>query len=428
MIRNWLLFIPLFLSLETIAQEAPLNRGQESTLTGQEPTLTGQESTLTGQEPTQMPSGSRLKLVFTGDIMGHDTQIASALATGEPGYDYRPCFQYLEPYLMDADLVIGNLEVTFAGPPFKGYPQFSSPDELADALKKAGFDILVTANNHALDRRVAGLERTLDQLDRRGILHTGTFTDADKRSLHYPLVVEKHGIRIALLNYTYGTNGLKVTPPAIVNRIDTALMRGDLMKAVSAEPDFILVTMHWGNEYQLTESRQQRELAAFLFEHGTDVIIGSHPHVVQPIRGEGKGNLVAYSMGNLISNQRNRYRDGGIAFELELVKRVNGDRGVTGFAVTGPSAGDRGDRGDKGDREFETVDIASFGYLPLWVYKPTAKKGTMFTLVPASVHPDSVPEFRMSAEERSKMSQFLEDTRANLQGHREVEPYWMQQP
>jgi len=265
-------------------------------------------------------------------------------------------------------------------------------------LKKAGFDILVTANNHALDRRVAGLGRTLDQLDRRGILHTGTFTDADKRSLHYPLVVEKHGIRIALLNYTYGTNGLKVTPPAIVNRIDTALMRRDLMKAVSAEPDFILVTMHWGNEYQLTESRQQRELAAFLFEHGTDVIIGSHPHVVQPIRGEGKGNLVAYSMGNLISNQRNRYRDGGIAFELELTK---GPEGAT---------------------------VAGHAYLPLWVYKPTTKKGTMFTLVPASVHPDSVPEFRMSAGERSKMSQFLEDTRANLQGHREVEPYWMQQP
>ncbi|MEN8158270.1 MAG: CapA family protein, partial [Bacteroidota bacterium] len=416
MIRIWLLFVTISISCVVSAQELP-----------------------------PVAHEACLKLVFMGDIMGHDTQIASALATGDSGYDYQPCFQYLEPYLTDADLVIGNLEVTLAGPPFKGYPQFSSPDELADALKEAGFDILVTANNHAFDRRVAGLERTLDQLDRRGILHTGTFTGPDKRSLHYPLVVEKHGIRIALLNYTYGTNGLKVTPPVIVNRIDTALMHRDLVKAASAEPDFILVTMHWGNEYQRTESDQQRALASFLFEHGTDVIIGSHPHVVQPIRGEGKGNLVAYSMGNLISNQRTRYRDGGIAFELELVKRVSGDRGlrpvtgdssyssdrgdrgdssdrgVTGFAVTGTSAGDMSDRGD---REVETVEISSFGYLPLWVYKPVTKKGTLFTLVPASADSASVPGLRMSDEERRKMSQFLEDTRNNLEGHWEVEPYW----
>ncbi len=172
--------------------------------------------------PETMQGTSRLKLVFTGDIMGHDTQIASALATGKSGYDYQPCFQYLAPYLQDADLVIGNLEVTLAGPPYKGYPQFSSPDELADALKTAGFHILVTANNHALDRGRSGLERTLGQLDARGILHTGTFTDDRSRSLTYPLVVEKNGIRIALLNYTYGTNGLKVKPPSIVNRIDTA--------------------------------------------------------------------------------------------------------------------------------------------------------------------------------------------------------------
>ncbi len=341
---------------------------------------------------------SRLKLVFTGDIMGHDTQIASALATGNPGYDYHPCFQYLEPYLKDADLVIGNLEVTFGGPPFKGYPQFSSPDALADALKEAGFDILITANNHALDRRQAGLERTLNQLDRRGILHTGTFTDSIERALHYPLVVEKNGIRIALLNYTYGTNGLKVPNPSIVNRIDTALIHQDLIKAASAEPDLILVTMHWGNEYQLTESRQQRELAAFLFEHGADAIIGSHPHVVQPIHGEDRGNLVAFSVGNLISNQRNRYRNGGIAFELELVK--------------GP----------------EGVNISSHAYLPVWVYKPITKKGTMFTLVPASVDPASVPDFRMSSKDSTLMSQFLKDTRANLKGNKEVEPYWMKQP
>jgi hypothetical protein len=377
MIRSWLIFVLFSLSCAVVAQE------------------------------------TRLKLVFTGDIMGHDTQIASALATGEPGYDYYPCFQYLKPYFDDADIVISNLEVTLAGPPYKGYPQFSSPDALADALKESGIDILVTANNHALDRRQSGLERTLEQLDQRGILHTGTFINPNMRTLYYPLVVEKNGIRLALLNYTYGTNGLKVPPPAIVNRIDTAQIRQDLQKAFTAEPDFILVTMHWGDEYQLTENRKQRELAAFLFDHGADVIIGSHPHVVQPIRGEGKGNLVAYSMGNLISNQRNRYRDGGIAFEFELVKGVNGE------------GSDNGERGDNGERSSGYVAIVNSGYLPIWVHKPLTKDGTMFTLVPAAVDSSSNSQFQMTTEEKNKMSQFLKDTRANLNGQREVEPYWI---
>ena len=341
------------------------------------------------------PAEVRLRVVFAGDIMGHDTQIASALATGNEGYDYHPCFQYLKPYLTEADIAIGNLEVTLAGPPYKGYPQFSSPDELADALKEAGFDILVMANNHALDRGTQGFERTIELLDSKGILHTGTFQSTWERSLSYPLVVQKNGVRVALLNYTYGTNGLRVPPPYMINRIDTLQMREDLMKAASAEPDFILVTMHWGTEYQLTENSQQRELAAFLFRNGADAIIGSHPHVVQPIRGEGKGDLVAYSMGNFISNQRPRYRDGGILFQLDLVKRLDG------------------------------TAIEGHAYLPFWVWKPATKKGTRFTLVPANLDPSLLSDPPMSTEDRSKMRQFLMDTRANLEGRAEVQPDWI---
>ena len=158
---------------------------------------------------------SQLKLVFAGDIMGHDTQIASALATGEPGYDYKPCFEHLRPYLQEADLVIANLEVTFAGEPYKGYPAFSSPDELASALKWAGFDILVNANNHGLDRGQKGLVRTIEVLGQEGLVQTGTFADPDSRLSYYPLIVEKKGIRIALLNYTYGTNGIKTALPVL---------------------------------------------------------------------------------------------------------------------------------------------------------------------------------------------------------------------
>ena len=332
---------------------------------------------------------TELKLVFAGDIMGHDSQIASALATGEPGYDYRPCFEHLRPYLHKADLVIGNLEVTFAGEPYKGYPAFSSPDELADALKWAGFDILVNANNHALDRGQKGLLRTIEVLDKQEIVQTGTFSDSVARASHYPLVVELRGIRIALLNYTYGTNGIRDRPPAIVNRIDTLQILEDLIKAKTAEPDFILVTMHWGNEYQLKASHEQEELAAYLFKHGAHAVIGSHPHVVQPISGTGSGELVVYSLGNLISNQRKRYRDGGILLELVLSK--------------------------------EQQEISRFAYLPVWVWKPESKKGTRFTLVPANLHPDSEILSAMSADERYKMNVFLKDTRLQLKGCSEAE-------
>jgi len=332
---------------------------------------------------------SRLKLVFTGDIMGHDSQIASALNTGEEGYDYKPCFQYLRPYLQEADLVIGNLEVTLAGPPYKGYPAFSSPDELADALHWAGFDILVNANNHALDRGQKGLQRTIEQLNQRELVQTGTFPTPERRKFHYPLVVEKKGIRIALLNYTYGTNGIKEIPPAIVNRIDKVQIQSDLEKAATAEPDFILVCVHWGSEYQLNENSQQRDLARFMFRHGADAIIGSHPHVVQPIRGTGKGTLVAFSMGNLISNQRNRYRDGGILFELELVKGSQG------------------------------AEIESYAYLPVWVWKPDTKKGPSFSLVPANSNASFLSQLGMSSADRELMLRFLSDTRTRLTGHKE---------
>jgi len=342
-----------------------------------------------------IPQKTSLKLLFTGDIMGHDSQIASALAQGGDSHDYSTCFQYLEPYFNEADLVIGNLEVTLAGPPYKGYPQFSSPDVLADALLEAGFDVLLTANNHALDRGDAGVQRTIQQLHSRGILQTGTFRDEQHRKLYYPLVLEKNGIRIALLNYTYGTNGLKADNPVAVNYIDTALIREDLLKASLAEPDLTILTVHWGNEYERTENSRQQELGRFAFANGADVIVGSHPHVVQPVKGVGRGDLVAYSLGNFISNQRPRYRDGGIVFELEVVKDNAGTR------------------------------VARHGYLPVWVHKPETEKGPLFSLVPAAVDSMNYATMDLSPDDLILMRRFLSDTRMHLWGVDEVEPLWM---
>jgi poly-gamma-glutamate synthesis protein (capsule biosynthesis protein) len=326
-------------------------------------------------------SKNQLKLIFAGDIMGHDTQIESAKTPY--GYNFDTCFSILKPIIEKADIAIANLEVTLAGPPFKGYPQFSSPDELAAAASNAGFDIFITANNHSLDRRKQGLERTIRILDSMEIIRTGTFKNQEEKDLNYPLIIEKNNIRLALLNYTYGTNGLKVESPNIVNYIDREQIAKDLTKAELAEPDFTIVTIHWGLEYQREENEEQQELARFMVEAGADAVIGSHPHVVQPVKtihNKETEALVVYSLGNFISNQRKRYTDGGILFEMTLTK--DGETTVT-----------------------------DYNYLPVWVYKPLRRDGgNYFVLLPSHHERSWYKNFLLPEPEYEKMKLFNDDT------------------
>lgn len=268
---------------------------------------------------------TRLSLLFVGDIMQHDSQIRAAkLESG--GYDYSECFEFVKPLIEKADVAIGNLELTLAGPPYKGYPQFSAPDELASALKESGFDILVTANNHSLDRRKQGLERTIDVLDSLSIPHTGTFRDSLERARLYPLVVEKNGFKFSLLNYTYGTNGIPITKPNVINLIDTTQIKTDLEKAKAQRTDFIVVFMHWGLEYQDVPSKVQRSLADLCLKNGAQLVIGSHPHVLQQFEWDQDSNtVVAYSLGNFVSGQQSRYRDGGAMLWVEMEKITESD-------------------------------------------------------------------------------------------------------
>jgi poly-gamma-glutamate capsule biosynthesis protein CapA/YwtB (metallophosphatase superfamily) len=267
----------------------------------------------------------RVSLLFAGDVMGHDSQIASAYDAKTNTYDYSSCFQFIKPYIEAADIAIANLEVTLAGPPYKGYPQFSSPDQLAKTLKNAGFDALVTSNNHCVDRGKKGLERTIDVLTDLKIPHTGTFKDSASRAAKYPLFLHKNGFTIALLNYTYGTNGLPVHKPNIVNTIDTSVIRKDLVKAKESNPDAIIVFTHWGAEYQSLPSKWQKDITEFCFKHGATLVIGAHPHVIQPMEWrKDKNQFVAYSLGNFVSGQRKRYTDGGSLAYVELEKVIHG--------------------------------------------------------------------------------------------------------
>ncbi|MEO8471150.1 MAG: CapA family protein [Chryseolinea sp.] len=270
---------------------------------------------------TQAQDTTRVSLLFGGDVMGHDSQISAAYDATKKAYDYDPCFQFVKELVSSPDLTIANLEVTLAGPPYKGYPQFSSPDALAVTLKNSGFDLLVTANNHCVDRGKKGLDRTISRLDSLEIPHTGTFVDTISRVSLSPLMIRKNGFNLALLNYSYGTNGLPIPKLSIVNLIDTALIRKDVEYAKTLNPDAIIVFTHWGTEYESLPSAWQKRLTDFCFNLGVKLVIGSHPHVIQPMEWRKETDqFVAYSLGNFVSGQRKRYTDGGAMAYIELEK------------------------------------------------------------------------------------------------------------
>lgn len=338
-----------------------------------------------------------LHLIFAGDIMGHSPQIISAEKVKNKEYNYTPCFQYVKPFLERADLAIGNLELTLPGkPPYTGYPMFRSPDALAAALKSAGFDILVTANNHSNDSRGLGVRNTAQTLRDLGFLHTGTFKDQRDRDAFYPLMVYKKGFKLAMLNYTFSTNGIPTEAPTIVNLIDTAQIKADLKEARARKPHFIIVFMHWGVEYQLQENAEQRNLARLLIQNGADLVIGAHPHVVQPIKqervkmpdGSQKEVIVAYSLGNFISNQKQPNTEGGILFQVDLVK-------------------------NKGASE---TWVGKNGYIPVFRYIHKAASGkSTYLAVPAAKaerNPDWVED--MSPVARAAMLKFAVGLRKRL--------------
>lgn len=272
----------------------------------------------------------RLTLLFVGDLMQHRAQLDAARQP-DGSYDFTSCFELLKPVISEADLAVGNLEVPLGGAPYGGYPAFCAPDDYLHALLDTGFDLLLTANNHCLDRQGRGLARTIRLLDSLQVAHTGTFHSPAHRRQHYPLLVEKKGFRLVFLNYTYGTNGLTAAPPYVVNVIDKQQMQADIACARQLHPDAIIACMHWGEEYRSLPNRTQRELADWLLAQGVTHVIGHHPHVIQPVErrasASGKpverrsgGHIVAYSLGNFISNMSAPHTDGGLILHLELVK------------------------------------------------------------------------------------------------------------
>ena len=269
-----------------------------------------------------------VSIVFAGDAMQHIAQVNSAKRAGDL-YDYSECFTEVKDYVSSADYAVVNFETTLGGKPYTGYPCFSTPDSYADALAAAGFDLFLNANNHTLDRGYKGLIKTIETLDKKNISHICTSVNKSSREMSVPYIKNIKGIKIAFLNYTYGTNGIKPTNGVKVNYIDTLQIKQDIVKSREGGAEVITVAIHWGEEYNLLPNRSQKKLADFLCNQGVDLIIGGHPHVIQPmeIRHSEKYNkdcLVVYSLGNFISNMKTTDTRGGAMVKVILERNVLG--------------------------------------------------------------------------------------------------------
>lgn len=268
-----------------------------------------------------------LTITAAGDCLMHNTQIWS----GQDGdtYNFDHFFKEIRPYLKEGQFTSTCFEAPMAGEQavYAGYPLFNSPDEMADAFKQAGFDIIVTANNHCLDRGVNGALRTLEVLKNRGLDTLGTYAGlADSKK---PLIKEANGIKIGYLAYTYGTNGIPVpeTYDYLVNFIDADKIIREI-KLLRPEVDIVVLVLHWGVEYTDKPTPEQEQLARIFLETGADVILGSHPHVIQtmeiiPVHGQPK--FVIYGMGNFISHQIGQERNSGIVLKVTFCKDLNTD-------------------------------------------------------------------------------------------------------
>lgn len=272
-----------------------------------------------------------------GDILIHDWVYNDAKI--ETGYDFTPMFQHVSSILQEPDLLLANQETILGGTEIgiSSYPLFNSPQEIGDALVAAGVDIVSTANNHSLDKGERGLVASLNYMDKINLPHVGTYRDKEEQQTLR--VLTRKGIKIAYLSYTYGTNGIPIPKGKdyLVNLIDKQAMKEEIYRAKQVA-DVIVMSIHWGNEYQRFPTNDQKELAQFLVNEGVDIIFGHHPHVLQPMEwvtaDDGRRSLVVYSLGNFLSGQNRDYKDIGGMATIEVTKTV--DNNGVGISLSSP--------------------------------------------------------------------------------------------
>lgn len=319
-----------------------------------------------------------------GDILMRYNQIKSAKIPGKTTFSFDNMFREIAPYLQKSDLLIGNLETNFSGkiPSFQethpktGFPIFYCPDELALTLKAVRFDILTTANNHCIDSGVKGLKRTLDILDDHGISHTGTFRS--KQESKDLLVRDINGIRIGVLAYTKGTNRIAVPKdePWLVNIINAEKIIKDIRRLRSIQTDIVIICLHFGTEFRRYPNKIQINLVKKLFDNGADIILGSHPHVLQPIVFR-KDKFAIYSLGNFTSEIMYKNMRTLSSIVLYITVNKNG--------------------------------VIDYRYLPVWVQPKTLANQYHYQVLPIQKYIEH-PNAKVSESQKRIMKEVWQDT------------------
>ena len=293
------------------------------------------ETTLTNKNTKQYtPEPITFTLTSLGDTLCHNTQYWDAYNSKIDEYDFSYVYEDIKNYTLSSDITIGSLETTFAGKEkgYSNYPTFNTPDSLATALKDIGVDVVSLAGNHALDYGYTGLCRTIDVFNNIGLSHLGTYKTAEDQEKI--LIKDVKGVKIAFINYTYGTNGIPLPSGKdfCVNLIDKDFIKKQINQAKEQNVDMIVVCMHWGTEYRTTANSEQKDLANFLFENGVDVILGNHPHVLEPMEkktitlqdGTTKDVFVVYALGNFTADQRDEITRDSAILNLTITKNSDG--------------------------------------------------------------------------------------------------------
>jgi len=407
--KPFILFV-IFLIISTIILGACEATGSADKLQENNPSETSsgpdQSEHTQDSEPPEAaqpePYTEEATLVAVGDIMIHNPQLKAAYSVTTSTYSFDDNFVHVAPILKTGDWVIGNLETTLAGPKhgYSGYPVFNSPDELADALVNAGFNIMGTANNHTFDKREEGVLRTLEQLRARDIVAVGTNASPEEREQIQ--IVTKNNIDMALLAYTYGTNGITVpeNKPYLVNMIDEERIKVDIAKARELGADVVTVLLHYGNEYERQPNNYQKELTRKVIGWGADVVLGSHAHVVQPYefietadeQGIPRKGVVIYSLGNFISNQGPDvelplYTDVGVIFKLNIKKHF-------------PE---------------ETIELGIVETIPTWVHKYRDETKRYYRILPLEEVLTERNDKWLTDKDYKKMDAYLKEMNKHLQ-------------
>lgn len=342
----------VFLSLFFLKKEKYFLKDDSPDINEEEPKTDEVENTKDNIE--------KMTFIAAGDLMFHDDQLKSAYDSESDQYDFNEYFEYVKPYFENADLAIANLETTLAGDrlPYVGYPFFNSPDSVIDAIKKSGIDLVTTTNNHSFDTDLEGLQRTAKTLENHDLDYVGTYYSSPTSRIKMKQI---NNIDIGILAYTEminDQNNLNMSNEELkehINLMDKDSITQDVQEAKDNDADIIIASMHWGVEYDHEPSATQKEYAQFLADEGVDIIIGSHPHVIQPSEElESNNTFVIYSLGNFISNQRretlgddlSRTED-GLIVQIEIEKNL----------------------------EEDNTEITAINYIPTWVYKSEEKNG-----------------------------------------------------